>query len=63
MKKIVLGFALLTLSMTFNACEKLDLAPEDYYASGSFWKTSSQVDGAMVGLHQQLRNYQFTLFT
>ena len=63
MKKIVLGFALLTLSMTFNACEKLDLAPEDYYASGSFWKTPSQVDGAMVGLHQQLRNYQFTLFT
>ena len=63
MKKIVLGFALLALSMTFNACEKLDLAPEDYYASGSFWKTPSQVDGAMVGLHQQLRNYQFTLFT
>ena len=63
MKKIVLGFALLALSITFNACEKLDLAPEDYYASGSFWKTPSQVDGAMVGLHNQLRSYQFTLFT
>lgn len=63
MKKIVLGFVLLTLSMTFNACDNLDLAPEDYYASGSFWKTPSQVDGAMVGLHSQLRSYQFTLFT
>ena len=63
MKKIVLGFALLTLSLTFNACDNLDLAPEDYYASGSFWKTSTQVDGAMVGLHNQLRGYQFTLYT
>ncbi|WP_413997915.1 RagB/SusD family nutrient uptake outer membrane protein [Flavobacterium sp. W1B] len=62
MKKIVLGFALLTLSITFNACDNLDLAPEDYYASESFWKTPSQVDGAMVGLHNQLRSYQFTLF-
>ena len=62
MKKIVLGFALLTLSLTFNACDNLDLAPEDYYASSSFWKTPSQVDGAMIGLHNQLRGYQFTLF-
>jgi hypothetical protein len=62
MKKILIGFALLTLSITFNACEKLDLAPEDYYASESFWKTPSQVDGAMVGLHSQLRGFQFTLF-
>lgn len=63
MKKIVIGFALITLSFTFNACENLELAPVDYYASGSFWKTPSQVDGAMVGLHNQLRSYQFTLFT
>jgi hypothetical protein len=63
MKKILIGFALVTLSITFNACDKLDLTPEDYYASGSFWKTPSQVDGAMVGLHNQLRGYQSTLFT
>lgn len=62
MKKILLGIALLALSTTFNACDKLDLAPEDYYASESFWKTQSQVDGAMVGLHNQLRTFQFTLF-
>lgn len=63
MKKILIGFALLTLSITFNACDKLDLAPEDFYASESFWKTPSQVDGAMIGLHLQLRSNQFTLFT
>lgn len=63
MKKILIGIAFLALSITFNACDKLDLAPEDYYASESFWKTPSQVDGAMVGLHSQLRSYQFTLFT
>ena len=62
MKKILTGIALLALSIAFNACSQLDLAPEDYYASGSFWKTPSQVDGAMVGLHNQLRSYQSTLF-
>jgi hypothetical protein len=51
------------LSITFNACDNLDLAPEDYFNTEGFWKTSSQVDGAMIGLHQQLRGYQFTLFT
>lgn len=63
MKKILIGIALLASSITFNACDKLDLAPEDYYASESFWQTPSQVDGAMVGLHNQLRSFQFTLFT
>jgi hypothetical protein len=63
MKKIVLGIALIALSITFNACDKLDLAPEDYYASESFWKTPSQVNGAMIGLHSQLRGFQFTLYT
>ena len=62
MKKILTRIALLALLITFNACDKLDLAPEDYYASESYWKTPSQVDGAMVGLHNQLRGYQFTLF-
>ena len=62
MKKILKGIALLALIITFNACDNLDLAPEDYYASESYWKTPAQVDGAMVGLHNQLRGYQFTLF-
>jgi hypothetical protein len=62
MKKILTGIALLALLITFNACDNLDLAPEDYYASESYWKTPAQVDGAMVGLHNQFRGYQFTLF-
>ena len=47
-------------SIVLTSCEKmsLDLAPEDYFASGSFWKNESQVQGAMVGLHAQLRNQQ-----
>lgn len=48
---------------TFNACKKLDLAPEDYFASGNFWKNASQVEGAMTGLHGQLRGFQFTFYT
>lgn len=62
MKKILILIALTMLVTTFNACDKLDLAPEDYYGSGSFWKTTAQVDGAMIGLHAQLRGFQFTLF-
>jgi len=62
MKKIIIGFAALALSVTFTACNKLELTPEDYFASESFWKTPAQVDGAMIGIHSQLRGNQFTLF-
>jgi len=63
MKKIFLIIGLFTFLITFNACKKLDLAPIDYFASGNFWKNTSQVDGAMIGLHSQLRGYQFTFYT
>ena len=63
MKKILTTILMITLITTFNACKKLDLAPEDYFASGNFWKNTSQVDGAMTGLHSQLRGYQFTFYT
>lgn len=63
MKKIVNGLFLLALIGSMSACKKLDLAPEDYYASANFWKTAAQVDGAMIGLHNQLRSFQFTIFT
>lgn len=38
-----------------NSCDKLDLAPEDYFGSGSYWKTESQVQGNMVGLLSDIR--------
>lgn len=61
MKKIYLGIAVL-LGITFSSCNKLQLAPEDYFASESFWKNQAQVDGAMSALHSQLRGFQFTFF-
>jgi hypothetical protein len=63
MKKIIIGIAALALSVTFTACNKLELTPEDYFASESFWKTPAQVDGAMIGIHSQLRGNQFNLFS
>ena len=62
MKKILTAILMITFATTFNSCKKLDLAPEDYFASGNFWKNASQVDGAMTGLHGQLRGYQFTFY-
>jgi hypothetical protein len=63
MKKSIFHLVLVGLLLLSNACNKLDLSPEDYYTSSNFWKTSAQVDGAMVGLHNQLRGFQFTFFT
>lgn len=63
MKKILICIITLGLTLTFNGCSKLDLEPEDFFGSENFWKTTQQVDGAMVGLHAQLRGLQFTIYT
>ena len=62
MKKIFLSIILAAFMVSFNACKKLELSPEDYFGSENFWRTTAQVDGAMTGLHAQLRNNQFTLY-
>lgn len=62
MKKTIVYFFSGLLILSFASCKKLDLAPIDYFGSGNFWKNKSQVDGAMTGLHSQLRNYQFTFY-
>lgn len=49
----VLGLGLLG---AFSSCESLDLAPEDYFGSGNFWKDQTQASGYMVGLHSYLRS-------
>ncbi|WP_085535193.1 RagB/SusD family nutrient uptake outer membrane protein [Massilibacteroides vaginae] len=46
----------------FYACDSLDLTPEDYYGSGSFWNNSSQVEGFMLGLHNDLRSTDRSVF-
>lgn len=41
-------------------CEFLELAPEDFYASGNYWKNESQIQSFMNGLHTDLRsNYNY----
>ncbi len=43
-----------------TSCRKtLELAPEDYYGDGNFWKNESQVTNFMTGLHKQFRDNQF----
>ena len=44
------------------SCDSLDIAPEDYYAEGNFWKNESQVNGFMSGMHTSLRNKANTFF-
>lgn len=63
MKRLIAYFFTGMLFLSFASCKKLDLAPIDYFGSGNFWKNKSQVDGAMIGLHSQLRDYQFTIYT
>lgn len=64
MRKLFLSIAIASAFALNTGCSQfdLDLAPEDYFASGSFWKNADQVNGAMVGLHAQLRGYQNTFW-
>ena len=47
----------------FTSCESLDQAPEDFFASGNFWKDQPQVSGYMTGLHRYLRSSYGIHFT
>lgn len=64
MKNICTTIALAAACTFLASCEKMELAlnPLDYYASETFWKNESQVNGAMIGLHTQLRLQQNTLW-
>lgn len=42
--------------MSFNSCNMLDLAPEDYYGEGNFWNNEAQVEGFVTGLHVRYRS-------
>lgn len=59
MKYILLSFVALFF---LTSCNELDLAPEDYYGSGNYWKTNAQVESAMQGLHIRARAYYWSLF-
>jgi len=64
MRKIFLSIAIASAFLLNTSCDQfeLDLTPEDYFASGSFWKNADQVNGAMIGLHAQLRGAQNTIW-
>jgi hypothetical protein len=60
MKKIGYIICLAITALSAPSCHKtLELAPEDYFGDGNFWKTESQVNNFMVGLHNQFRNSYF----
>lgn len=57
------GLLLMGLLTMFTSCESLDQAPEDFFASGNFWKDQPQVSGYMTGLHRYLRSSYGIHFT
>lgn len=62
MKKLKTLFYAIAFAGVFTSCNSLELAPEDYYASGNFWKTSAQFEGFMIGLHNSLRGDYTNMF-
>lgn len=42
-----------------SCADNLNLAPIDYYGSGSYWKTEAHVIGYMDGIHKHLRDAAF----
>lgn len=59
MKYILTSFVAL---LFLTSCNELDLTPEDYYGSNTYWKNASQVETAMQGLHVRARAYYWSLF-
>ncbi len=56
MKKIIYTLCLAAAPFIFPSCDSLNLAPEDYYASGNYWQNEAQVDQFTIGLHNGLRS-------
>ncbi|MFA6831930.1 MAG: RagB/SusD family nutrient uptake outer membrane protein [Bacteroidaceae bacterium] len=56
MKKIFYLIALFIVSVFYTSCGRLDMTPEDYFGAGNFWNNEAQVNGYVIGLHNQLRS-------
>ncbi|MFI3314823.1 MAG: RagB/SusD family nutrient uptake outer membrane protein [Rikenellaceae bacterium] len=62
-KNILLWAFMVVASLTtLSSCNTLDLAPQDWYGSESFWQNKVQVESAMIGLHYDLREDYGMLF-
>ncbi len=54
---IISGLMLLLIGTMHTSCsDMLDLAPIDYYGSGSYWKTEAHATGYIDGIHKHLRD-------
>lgn len=62
MNKIKYSYCIFAIIVTFLSCDKLNLAPEDYYGSNNFWNNEAQVKGFIYGVHAQLRSLSFNFF-
>lgn len=60
--KNIINYLTICIMLILASCDSLDIAPEDYYAEGNFWKNESQVNGFMSGMHTSLRNKANTFF-
>lgn len=55
MKNIKILNSIILFAIFMSSCNALDLSPEDYYGTDSFWKDESQVDMYMTGIYAELR--------
>ena len=62
MKKNITYYILLVTTLIFTSCDVLDLAPQDSFAEGNFWKNEAQVKGYISGMHTQLRSNATNFF-
>lgn len=60
LKSIIAGLAVASTVLVASCDNVLDLSPIDYYGSGNFWTSESQVDGYIYTLDSYLRNLCFT---
>ena len=56
MKKIKYFSFAAALIFLISSCNKLNLAPLDFYGSNNFWTSEAQVQGFIYGIDEQLRN-------
>ena len=63
LNKLYLAYLLIgSILLSFTSCNSLNLYPEDYYGGGNFWKSESQVEGYISGLHAELRDKHFLIY-
>lgn len=60
MKRLSIFVAILASAALLSCNKQLDLAPIDYYGSGSYWKNESHVKSYLIGLHKNMRDVSWT---